>query len=292
MTKDLDKRLQGVIAPEPPAGEEHDHNEPDPSGGQNIDEGDKSSGRTLDNVYGEMRRRQEEADLRNDQRMSTMESMVESLVSGFASNPPAAKPNTDPGEPSIAQLRQARDEAEDPQRRSQLNDLIVEHTAKQMSNAAIEEYAASSAVRERETRANQEAVNRYPDLLVASSPLYKAVQQALGRRSDADRPGVILDVANDVAIAMSISPIQNPYSREVSSVARGDGSGKPTQKSQDKEDEELGVISDEEFDRIAERLAPAMRSGKFTKENRESIKAKDREMKQIIKEHGPAAFSS
>lgn len=295
MTKDLTTRLQGVIAPVPPAGDDdNDHLEPDPLKGQNKDEGDNEGGRTLENVYGEMRRRQEDSDLRNDQRLATMESMVQSLVSGFASNPPAAKTNTDPGkqEPTVAQLRQARDEAEDPARRAQLNDLLIETLADQRANAAIEDYAASTAVRERETKANQEAVNRYPDLLVASSPLYIAVQQAMGGRADADRPGVILDVANDVAIAMGISPLSHGFTREAHSVARGGGSGKPLEKGQDKRDEELGVISDEEFDRIAERLAPAMRSGKFSKENRESIKAKDREMKEIISEHGMNAFRS
>lgn len=287
----LDKRL-GVLS-DPPTDSDYDGS-PDLGEGNNPSSDENQNGRTAENMYREMRRRHEQLASSVESKFSTLEGLLTQIVTdnrGDAST--AANSHTGSGNRmSVAELRAARDAEEDPARRQQIADLITDRIAEERAAEIFTNHERARTTQEAESAANQEALRRYPDLGRPGSPMYDAVNAALRTRPDADRPGVVLDIANEVAISMGVSPVQSQGNlRQAPSVARG-RTDKPRSTAQDVDDADLGVISDDELDAIAARLAPAFKGGKMSDEHRKSVKAKDREVKEILRDFGPGAFAS
>lgn len=244
--------------------------------------------RTPENVYREMRRRQEDLVLRMEQQFSTMEERLMRSISGGTTNPDSVRPrdtsNSAADKYSVQELRKFRDETDDPAKKNQLNDMINERIAQEYSMSNIKTYDAERKLKEAEEAANREALTRYPDLRSSDSEFYHEVETRLRTRADSTRPGVVLDVANEVAILMGITPIKRNTKTKASNASRGRNLHKPVES--DTED----TLSDSEYDTIARRLAPAMKDGKFTAENKKSIKEKAKEVQNILDVYGPQAF--
>ncbi len=112
------------------------------------------------------------------------------------------------------------------------------------------------------SRAQQDALRRYPELADRSSEFYSAVNGRLNELGEGyvnANPRAVLDAANDVAAEMGVSPRQAGRAAQMRGRVAGKANANPKPNEEPKEE---GGMSDAEMDAIAKRLGGALPKGK------------------------------
>jgi len=210
----LRKQLEGVT-PVAPAGNEDDHEEsdeelePDPEATDGDEEGDeggdgKGSGRPEENWYREMIRKQAEFNERLEQRQSAFEERFVQVMENFRGEP--VKDSGDPlASKSIPELRAL---LKNPELSDDVKDQLGEYITGRLVDEKVRERTEVSQATNARKAANQEAVNRYPQLMDTNSKFRAKVQaklNALGKSYVDGNPRALLDAANDVAVETGTS---------------------------------------------------------------------------------------
>ena len=171
----------------------------------------KSKGRTIENVYGELTRKQKEDRDNLMSQISSLGNMVQTLTEQLSSKSTAGAqgPKT-LDDYSVADLTQYRDSlsADDPQR-SQYDSLIADKIVNQKVVEQVHAITGRERMKSQRESAVTQAIERYPELRDESSSFYQKVDakvRALPDDYKAANPRVVMDVANEVAIAEGINP--------------------------------------------------------------------------------------
>lgn len=239
-------------------------------------EGDDSEGRTIENVYGELSRKQEKADERQqafqEQMINQMGQLVRD-VTASRNDPPAGQQGPKAiGDYSVIELQAIQKDmaADDPQR-AQIDALISDKVVDDKVRRQVQEITGQERTQAQREVVVLQAVERYPDLDNENSSFYQKVDQkirALDPNYVARNPRAIMDVANEVAIAEGINPKQARTIMRVpgrSGATKADG-GRPAPK-----DEVESTMSEAEAIRIGKRLKGAL-GRDFTKEQIKTIR--------------------
>ena len=234
-----------------------------------TDDDDPSKGRTIDNVYGELSRKQEK--FQSDM-MSQMGNLVRDVTEKLNSPPAGQQGPRTVDDYSIAELTAYRDglPAED-QQRPNLDSLIADKIVNEKVRQQVQEITGYDRLEAERGRAILQATERYPDLADEGSAFWGKVDSKI-RSMSADyvnsNPRVVLDVANEVAIAEGVSPNRERTLVRVPgkpSANRADGS-RPAPKDETK----LKMTKDEAM-KIAKKLENAL-GRKFTDEDIQRIR--------------------
>ena len=237
---------------------------------------DEPKGRTIDNVYGELSRKQEKTD--ENQRkfqenlMTQMGNLVREVTEKLSTPAAGTQAQKTLEDYSVAELTTYRDNlpAEDPQR-AQMDSLIADKIVNQKVQEQVHKITGMDRMQVQRERVAVQAVDRYPDLADENSSFYQKVDARI-RSLDPSyvdgNPRVAMDVANEVAIAEGISPTRARQTLRVPgkpSATRREGAA-PAPQAKD----ELSMTT-EEATRIAKKLEGAL-GKKFTKEQIEDIR--------------------
>lgn len=239
-------------------------------------EDDDSKGRTIDNVYGELSRKQEKADENQRQfqenLMTQMGNLVREVTDKLGTQVAGSQAQRTLEDYSVAELTAFRDKlpAEDPQR-AQMDSLIADKIVNEKVHQQVQAITGRDRVQAQRERTVEQAVERYPDLADENSSFYQKVDARI-RKLDPnyvdENPRVVMDVANEVAIAEGVSPTRARQTLRVPgklSASRREGAAPAP-----KEKEELSMTT-EEATRIAHKLEGAL-GKKFTKEQIQEIR--------------------
>jgi hypothetical protein len=236
-------------------------------------DGDKEpEGRTIDNVYGELSRKQE---VFQEKMMAKMGNILSTVTEALAAKPAGSQAQRTLEDYSVEELTAYRNNLpEDDPNRAGLDhtiaDKIVDEKVRKQVQAITGRDRAES---QRETAVTQ-AVERYPDLADEDSDFYQQVDAKI-RKLDQSyvnaNPRVVMDIANEVAIADGVKPTALRQTLRVP--------GKPNANRRDGGAPAPGTkvelkMSDQEARKIAKRLEGAM-GRKFS----------DKEIQKIREDH-------
>lgn len=199
----LEEELKGVNPVSPPEPEEPTKVEPPEKEGE-------GEGRTLDNVRGEFARKFGETDAKLDAVLGRIDAMQADIAGRNQPSPdkPAGTPGGNPLDSySIDQLQAAvvNDQVDDATKQSITAYLPVRAARDEATRIGKENRQSDVMVREQE-KANQTAVDRYPDLADPATPMHKEVNRILlARGSQPTNPNAVLDAANEAASRLGVN---------------------------------------------------------------------------------------
>jgi hypothetical protein len=254
MSKDLRKQLAGVIQDSPPVDQEPDV-EPDVEPqGDDKDQDDGDKGRSLDNVRGELLRKQDK--LRDE--LADLKAELRGISSALKSQPkPAqpAEPADDLMQYSVQQLESLRGQIPE-EKQAEFDRYIMKRTMDEEINSRISVFTREQQLQQKRDQYNRTATSRYPDLADLTSEFAREVNYRL-QDLDEDvvnsNPRIVLDLANEVAIEKGVKPSSRRVIR--GRPATADTAPAPTNKPKPS-------MSDEEMSDIAKRLQGALPKGK------------------------------
>lgn len=170
-------------------------------------EENESNSRTIDNVYGELTRKQNDFQEKILGEIGRLVSQVSDLASVKPAGPQGPKTLEDY---SSAELTAYRDKlpAEDPQREN-LSSAIANAIVNEKVQVAVNDITGRDRLQSQREAAVTEAIERYEDLADETSSFYQKVDakvKSLDPNYVAANPRVVMDVANEVAIAAGINP--------------------------------------------------------------------------------------
>jgi hypothetical protein len=230
-------------------------------------DGEQKDGRTIENVYRELSRKQEKLEERLFSMLEENQRLIAESITGRNREPEKKTGNT-LDEMSVTELDNFRAQVaeQNPDKLNEYDAYVQQRRVDDRVNERIKQFETKSMVEARRREANSLAVNRYPELGRRGSEFYKAVNNRLtelGQSYYDANPRAVLDAANDVAAERGISP--TPRQRVRGTVAGRRGTGKPVQ-SQNADGPEANLPknaqSKEDRAAIAARLRSAMPKGK------------------------------
>lgn len=282
MSDRLKSAMSGVPADSPPADSDPNpdsHDQPE-SGSAAGDPGstgegeDGKSGRTVDNVRGELIRKMEREREYFRGHISSLEAKIDQL-SGLLQNSPQSAPPQGGNQldaMTVDQLKAMRDQVPEEQRPAfdqYLADRKLEEAAERKFKALYDRRSYET----REQEANREAASRWPELRDPTSDFYAITSQILDEYgSNAEtNPRAVLDAANEAGLRLGLTPKGAPSvggRQGRSGLAPGGSHGKPSPAKGDDAD----LPSMESVEDVARRLQDAMPGRKFSKEQLERIR--------------------
>ena len=246
----LKDQLNDVI---PPSSVEPDV-EPMPEPVVTDDKGD----RTIDNVRGELVRKLEDSDKRNDAKLDAILSRMDTMQTDIAgrNQAPVNQPTSTPGGNaldaySVNDLQAALvNETLDETTKRSINAYLPVRVARDEAQRIGAENRLTDAAARTRGEANQAAVDRYPDLVNHDTQLHKEVNRILlARGSQTENPTAVLDASNEAAARLRIGVSdQNPRPRVPT---RPPGGPRPAE---DPGEGDYEGMTDAEIDAIAPRL--------------------------------------
>lgn len=247
-------------------------NDPEPTGeqgdGDDSDEGGKDKeGRSLENVRGELLRKMQK---QNEEMMAEIRRLQEA-----SQYRPEPKPETKDkpktlDDMSVAELEQYRDQVPE-ENKAQFERYITERRAAEIARNTILEERQKDTFTNAESKANEKAFGRWPQLHDKSSEFYRVTDRILkemGPGADTN-PRAVLDAANEAGLELGLTPQSfrpRVRRREPGDVQTGRTSRPPKSGKDDVMD-----VNSEEHQAIQKRLAQAMPGKKFTKEQLKRI---------------------
>jgi hypothetical protein len=224
-------------------------------------EGEKS-GRTIENVYRELSRKQEEFQA---QMMSQFMDAQRQLIENLKSQPEPEKKTGTLDDMSVTELETFRAQVaeQNPEKLGEFDDYLNQRRVDERVSSRMSEWEKRQRQEQLRSKAQQDALRRYPELATQGSPFYTAVNARLNELGDAyveANPRAVLDAANDVAAEMGVSPRQASKAASMRGRVASKSNSNPKAKEKDK-DEDKG-LSDSEHEKIASRLSHAMPKGK------------------------------
>lgn len=249
--------------------ESPDHEPEDTGADQGDGEGsdDQKGGRTIENVYRELSRKQEKFQERMVEMLAENQRLLAESITGRNREPEKKTGNT-LDEMSVTELTNFRATVaeQNPDKLAEYDAYLAQRRVDDRVNERIRQFETKSQIEARRREANHAAVSRYPELGRRGSEFYKAVNARLtelGQSYYDANPRAVLDAANDVAAERGITP--TPRQRVRGSVAGRRGSGAPVAGGTDgKPTSNLPKNAKEKADRdvIASRLRSALPKGK------------------------------
>lgn len=263
------------VQPDPSPGEDDQSLEQEPEATPEGDaEGEgEGNGRTIDNVYRELSRKQEEF---QSKMMSQFMDAQRQLVESLKPQPePEKKTGNTLDDMSVQELRNARAQIAEanPEQLAEFDAYVNQRMVDEQVNSRMSQWEQRQQAEQLRSKAQQDAIRRYPELSQRGSEFYSAVNARLNELGDTyvkANPRAVLDAANDVAAELGVSP------RQAGKVAqmRGRVANKSNANPKANEPEEKTGMSDSDMDAIAKRLAGAMPKGKQF--DKKSIKERDK----------------
>jgi hypothetical protein len=263
---DLNRELEGVEPDSPPAPDVPEPtNEPEPDAPANDADGDgdgEKDGRDINNLQREF-----------DRKYQRLESKLDQVVDRILSQPtPEKEPSKQSGnqldDMSIDQLKALRAEVPE-ERQKDFDDYMTQRIIDDAVDKRVSAFAERQTRDTARTMANQQAVDRFPELKDKASDFHAKVQtklNELGPDYVRNNPRAILDAANDVALAVGARYRTNPRLPAAEPANAGN------QQTPNVADD--GTLSDEKAAEIAASLKRAMPNKEF---DLESIKERHKE---------------
>lgn len=263
--KEWESDLLDVSADSSTAGDPGDQDGDEPTSGPAADNqhgkgGDDGHGdRGINEVRGEFERKFRGLEGRFDQIMARLDSI------GTAA-PAQAAPSSGGGQKriedlSIPELQDLYGRAENPQQQAYLLDIISTKRAREITQATLSDYDRQQTARSRRQQSMKVAFDRFPELRDKTSTFHQEVMTEMELLGDAaNEPAALLNVANEVAFRIGMSPVQRRQTQQPqgggSRVSSG-RSGAPSTKPNDKQLE----VPEETFEEVSGRLKHAFPNG-------------------------------
>jgi len=236
--------------------------------GDDGEGGEGEGGRTAENVYRELSRKQTE--FQDDMsaafgKLAEGQHAMQEAITGFAAKAPEKQTGNTLDDMSISQLRTLRTDVveNNPDKVAEFDAYMTDRIVEDKLNARLGEFQTATHAETQRASANEVAKTRYPDLGKSNSEFRDLVNNKLnefGETYIANNPRAVLDAANDVAAEMGVAPSAPTHT---TTRMRGRIAGTRTSKGNESTDEVGSLpVSDTEFDAIADRLADAMPAGK------------------------------
>jgi hypothetical protein len=242
MSKDLREQLEDVTQDSSPADQTND-----------ASNEDKKEDRSLDNVRGELIRKQEK--LRDE--LSDLRSEIRGLTASLQSKPVKEQQESgnDLDKMPVQQLESLRGQVPE-ENLADFDRYLIERKVRETVDSKLGDFTKTQSMRLERDKYNAAAKQRYQELNDLSSDFARAVQRKLNELPDElveTNPRVVLDMANEVAVDQGVKPRAR---REVrGKPASADTAPAPTDKPQI-------AMSDEEMADIATKLSGALPRGK------------------------------
>lgn len=248
----LRDQLTGVQVESPPTEEPEDLDvapaEEDDAGADKKD----SDGRSIDNVRGELLRKQEKEFSAMRDLISDLRSEIATLKSQPAPQQPAAKNSLD--DYTVAELEAYASQVPE-EKQQEFAAYLQSRKMEERLTQKVEKLTSQQQLQNQRQQFNQKAVELYPDLANDSSPIARRVEAALREVSEdviQTNPRIVYDLANTAAVELNVTPkaVKRP-----TQPAPSNSGPAPAPKSKSKR-------SDEERAKIAKNLANALPRGK------------------------------
>jgi hypothetical protein len=265
------------VEPDSSTGHEDNHDSglgasPDPGSGPGDKTGEgkgdqDKSGRTVDNVRGELNRKLEQQREYFTGVVSSLEQKIERLVEARGGGEPEKPKSANSlDDLSVADLRNLRPQVPEEQRET-FEAYLREREIKEEVQSQVQQYQSQQSFQQQEADANKQAVSRWPDLKDKSSTLYgktNEILQRMGKAAD-ENPRAVLDAANEAGIELGLSPrsFHQPKVTGARHTAPG-GSAPPPG--------EQPNVDQSRLDEIAKGLGDAFKGGKISDEAMERIR--------------------
>lgn len=276
----LEKALNDVPAESSPADENLDASQDPsaaPSGEQgSTGDGDKQEGRTLDNVRGEFMRKLAQ----RDDAVADLQAEIRALRTDLQSKPdtpaqPAQSANQTIDQMSLTELRTLRRGLPDDtptDQVQQLDDYITDRAVEDKARELYRNESTRDQYARLERKANEKAMDRWPELRKRSGPFFAKVNQVLQDRGNfaENDPEAVLNAANEVGFQLGLTPAGKTVDQRKSA-------GNPTNvagsANTPASHETHGGLDDDEIAQLSERLRGALPAGK--KFDPDAIKKRD-----------------
>jgi hypothetical protein len=252
--------------------QEHYEQEQDPVANTGDGEGSEGEGekpgRTIENVYRELSRKNEEF---QSQMMSQFMDVQRQLVEALKTKSEPEKKTGTLDDMSITELEQLRVQVaqQNPDKLAEFDTYLSERRVDQKVNSRMSEWERRQQSEQIRSKAQQDALRRYPELATQGSPFYAAVNKRLNELGESyvnANPRAVLDAANDVAAEMGMTPRQASKAAGMRGRVANKGNSNP--RATQGGAEERPLVSDSEHEKIASRLQGALPKGKkFDKKN-------------------------
>lgn len=264
----LDTQLDGVQPNSPIGNEDDEHLEqpeleveedetPKGAEAEGSEDEDGKDGRDLNNIYREFSRKQEKFQRAMQQQFrDTINELTTALRETRPSQPDKPSGNS-LDDLSVDQLKNMRGQVPEEQREA-FNDYLMERIITDEVGKRTTQLTKNQTFELQRAKANQSAVDRYPQLKDKSSEFRSAVEAELRARGGKDyaqaNPAAVLDVANEIAAQTGVranvgTTVVRPRRQPLQPSATR--KGKPVQT---KEEE---TMTDEQARAIAKRLEGA-----------------------------------
>ena len=272
----LDRAVNSVIPESLPGPEDNDTNHatntpgPGPAPGDQGGTGDEGeqSGRTVDNVHGELTRKMQQEREYFTGRITSLEGKIDQLLTSNVSKPAAgaATPNT-LDDMSIADLKRARAQVPDEQRAA-FDEYLDDRRIQDAVDSKVRTANNRQSFVSDESTANTAAMSRWPDLRDPTSTIYaktNQILQSMGDRAESN-PRAVLEASNEAGLQLGLAPRGVVETRVPGVRHTGPGSGTTPAPSTDP------AVSDTRIAEVAQGLAHAFTNGKISDEAMARIK--------------------
>jgi hypothetical protein len=267
----LEQELEGVTNPVIDSPDDHsaDDNLPTDVNGPDDDvdaaesEGDgaapepKKQDRTIENVRGELLRKLQEESATTRQLLTQVMQLVQANAAPVQSKKAATIDDY-----SIEELEAQRGQLPD-EKRAELDTYLIKRRIDEGIRSGLNAVQEEQKYRDERRRANQLAMDRFPQLSNRGSELYAEVNRRLSTLDPNYRkynPRIVLNLADDVASELGIQARKTNPRLRVTTGPSSIRSERPVAKSEQLENVIDGA---EEFDKISKRLQHALKGGKF-----------------------------
>ena len=271
----LDKAANSVPAGSPPADPDLNTDpaaaSPDPMPeGNTGDTGEpadgKSEGRSLENVQREFQRKMDKMAEQNAQMAAEMAAM---RAESTAPTPTAPAANQTLDDMTVTQLEGMRANVPD-DNKAAFDAYLIERKAEERVDARLSKFEQNQSFVMAETKANEQAFSRWPQLHDPSSQFYQntnRILQEMGPSAD-QNPQAVLHAANEAGLDLGVAPqtFRPQITRRDPGELQSGRTSRPTGKAKDTID-----VNSSEHAKIQQGLANAMPGRKFTKEQKDRI---------------------
>jgi len=245
------------------------------------DEPDEKNGRSAENVRGELLRKMKKDNEAMLARLDKLASENASLKAQAAA--PVEPKNTGPktfDDMTVAELTAARPNIPENQRAA-FDEYLIDRKVDERVDGKLDRFQSKNDFKEQETRYNEQAYQRWPELRAKGSEFYGIADKILsgmGKAGD-QNPRAVLDAANEAGLELGLSPT-GVVSR---STRRSPGNVAPGRSTKGTQAPDLEASAESEA--IANRLQNAMPGRKFSKKQLERIAKRDKMYKDSINSH-------
>lgn len=215
----------------------------------------KGEDRSLDNVRGELLRKQEKFQTDIMSVVDDLKTEIRGLIDTRSeSKKPAAQTSSDPlAEYSTAQLEAMRPQIPE-ENRAQFESYLTDRKVSEKIESKLGNFTKTLESQQKREQYSKQALDRYPDLGDTTSEFARKVERELQRMPSIDKnPRALLDAANEVAAIEGVKPAMR---RKVQ------GKPAPTGTAPADSPEPETRLSDEERASIAKKLRAALPKGK------------------------------